>query len=114
MQYFHDPHMFNVFTTAHGLIMIFFMVMPAIDRRVRQLVRRADDRSARTCVPTHEQYLVLAVPASFALLIISMFVEGERGEPRQSRRLDLYAPPVSYRHSRPGQSIRDLSLHLEF
>ncbi len=23
-------HMFNVFTTAHGLIMIFFMVMPAL------------------------------------------------------------------------------------
>src|SRR3954453_4224817 len=30
MQYFSDPHMFNVFTTAHGLIMIFFMVMPAM------------------------------------------------------------------------------------
>ena len=29
LQYFHDPHIFNVFTTAHGLIMIFFMVMPA-------------------------------------------------------------------------------------
>src|SRR5687768_13721068 len=26
----HGSHMFNVFTTAHGLIMIFFMVMPAM------------------------------------------------------------------------------------
>ncbi|MFN6953142.1 MAG: cbb3-type cytochrome c oxidase subunit I, partial [Albidovulum sp.] len=26
MQIFHDAHMFNVFTTAHGLSMIFFMV----------------------------------------------------------------------------------------
>src|SRR5438094_4793363 len=25
-----EPHTFNVFTTAHGLIMIFFMVMPAM------------------------------------------------------------------------------------
>src|SRR5262249_12293663 len=25
-----EPHNFNVFTTAHGLIMIFFMVMPAL------------------------------------------------------------------------------------
>src|SRR2546427_762769 len=30
LQFFHDSHMFNVFTTAHGLIMIFFMVMPAM------------------------------------------------------------------------------------
>jgi len=30
LQYFTDPHVFNVFTTAHALIMIFFMVMPAL------------------------------------------------------------------------------------
>src|SRR5258707_5231467 len=30
LQFFHDAHMYNVFTTAHGLIMIFFMVMPAM------------------------------------------------------------------------------------
>src|SRR5205085_1467251 len=30
VQFFHDSHAFNVFTTAHGLIMIFFMVMPAM------------------------------------------------------------------------------------
>src|ERR1044071_6676858 len=30
LQIFGDPHMFNVFTTAHALIMIFFMVMPAL------------------------------------------------------------------------------------
>src|SRR5712675_2820214 len=30
LQFFHDSHTFNVFTTAHGLIMIFFMVMPAM------------------------------------------------------------------------------------
>src|ERR1700730_525267 len=30
LQIFSDPHYFDVFTTAHGLIMIFFMVMPAM------------------------------------------------------------------------------------
>src|SRR5215469_10959278 len=30
LQVFREPHQFNVFITAHGLIMIFFMVMPAM------------------------------------------------------------------------------------
>src|SRR5262245_35359412 len=30
LQYFANPHMFNVFVTGHGLIMVFFMVMPAM------------------------------------------------------------------------------------
>ena len=56
-------HMYNVFTTAHGLIMIFFMVMPAHDRRLRQLVRADHDRRAGHGVPAHEQHLVLAAAA---------------------------------------------------
>src|SRR5262245_2688143 len=30
LQYFGNGHMFNVFTTAHGLIMVFFMIMPSL------------------------------------------------------------------------------------
>src|SRR6516162_11260394 len=30
MQIFSDPHVFNAFVTAHGLIMVFFMIMPAL------------------------------------------------------------------------------------
>src|ERR671931_1071503 len=30
LQYFSNPHMYNVFITGHGLIMIFFFVMPAM------------------------------------------------------------------------------------
>ena len=30
LQIFPNPHAYDVFTTAHGLIMIFFMVMPAL------------------------------------------------------------------------------------
>ena len=41
IQFFHGEHashMFNVFTTAHGLIMIFFMVMPAMIANTRYIV----------------------------------------------------------------------------
>src|SRR5258708_33672531 len=38
LQFFHDSHMFHVFTTAHRLIMIFFMVMPAMIRALCHLV----------------------------------------------------------------------------
>src|SRR5436853_4652977 len=30
LQIFSNPHLYDVFTTAHGLVMIFFMVMPAL------------------------------------------------------------------------------------
>ncbi|MBV9063723.1 MAG: cbb3-type cytochrome c oxidase subunit I, partial [Alphaproteobacteria bacterium] len=30
LQYFEDPHTFNVLVTGHGLIMVFFMIMPAM------------------------------------------------------------------------------------
>src|SRR5260370_13763079 len=30
LQFFHDAHMFNVFTTTPGLIMFFFLVMPSM------------------------------------------------------------------------------------
>ena len=30
VQYMEDGHMWNVFTTAHGLIMVFFVVMPGL------------------------------------------------------------------------------------
>ena len=30
LQIFSNPHTFNVFVSAHGLVMVFFMIMPAM------------------------------------------------------------------------------------
>ena len=38
LQYFSEPHQYNVFITGHGLIMIFFMVMPAMTAKIRYIV----------------------------------------------------------------------------
>ena len=53
----------NTIITSHGLLMIFFSVMPATDRRLRQLVRPADDRRAGHGVPAAEQHQLLAAAA---------------------------------------------------
>ena len=79
MQIFGDPHTFNVFTTAHGLIMIFFMVMPAMiggfGNWFVPLMIGAPDMA----FPRMNNISFWLLPASITLLVISMFVEGPAG-----------------------------------
>src|SRR5256714_8031290 len=81
LQFFHDAHMFNVFTTAHGLIMIFFMVMPAMIGGFGNLVGPLMIGAAGMAVSRLHKISFLVLPASLTLLIISLFVEGEAGAP---------------------------------
>jgi cytochrome c oxidase subunit I len=113
MQYFHDPHMFNVFTTAHGLIMIFFMVMPAMIGGFGNWFVPLMIGSPDMAFPRMNNISFWLLPASFALLIISMFVEGERGEPGVGGGWTLYAPLSSaIGHPGPAVDFAILSLHL--
>src|ERR1700754_2925817 len=88
----HGSHMFNVFTTAHGLIMIFFMVMPAMiggfGNWIVPLMIGAPDMA----FPRMNNISFWLLPASFALLLTSMFVEGEPGAPGVGGGWTLYAP----------------------
>jgi cytochrome c oxidase subunit I len=113
LQYFHNPHTFNVFTTAHGLIMIFFMVMPAMiggfGNWFVPLMIGAPDMA----FPRMNNISFWLLPASFALLITSMFVEGEHGEAGVGAGWTIYAPLSSaIGHPGPAMDFAILSLHL--
>src|SRR6201995_1816818 len=92
IQLFHESHTFNVFTTAHGLIMIFFMVMPAMiggfGNWFVPLMIGAPDMA----FPRMNNISFWLLPASFTLLLVSLFVEGEPGAMGAGTGWTMYAP----------------------
>lgn len=112
VQIFHETHTYNVFVTSHGLIMIFFMVMPAMiggfGNWFVPLMIGAPDMA----FPRMNNVSFWLLPASFALLLMSTFVEGEPGANGVGAGWTMYAPLSTSGHPGPAVDFAILSLHL--
>ena len=112
MQIFGDPELYNVFTTAHGLIMIFFMVMPAMiggfGNWFVPLMIGAPDMA----FPRMNNISFWLLPPAFLLLLISMFMPSAPGATGVGGGWTIYPPLSTSGQPGPAMDFAILAIHL--
>ncbi|MEP1397522.1 MAG: cytochrome c oxidase subunit I [Roseibium sp.] len=112
MQIFGDPHLFNVFTTAHGLIMIFFMVMPAMIGGYANFFVPIMIGAPDMAFPRMNNISFWLLPPAFLLLLLSLFVEGPPGGNGVGGGWTIYPPLSTSGQPGPAMDLAILSLHI--
>ncbi len=112
LQIFSSSQAYNVAITNHGLIMIFFMVMPAMiggfGNWLVPLMIGAPDMA----FPRMNNVSFWLLPASFTLMVLSLFVEGAPGSNGFGGGWTMYPPLSTAGHPGPAMDFVILSIHL--
>src|SRR6476659_5000945 len=112
LQIFKNPELFNVFTTAHGLIMIFFMVMPAMIGGFGNWFVPIMIGAPDMAFPRMNNISFWLLPPALGLLIISMFVEGPPGHMGTGGGWTIYPPLSTTGQPGPAMDFAILALHI--
>ncbi len=112
LQIFGNPEMFNVFTTAHGLIMIFFMVMPAMIGGFGNWFVPIMIGAPDMAFPRMNNISFWLLPPAFALLLISLFMPSAPGSFGVEGGWTIYPPLSTTGQPGPAMDFAILALHL--
>ena len=102
MQYFDNPHTFNMYVSMHGLLMIFFLVMPSLiggfGNWFVPLMIGAPDMA----FPRLNNLSFWLLPTALICLLISMFVPGNPSGDGFAGSWVMYPPLSTSGHSGPA------------